>query len=152
MTVKVVHFLALVFTTLIFAPAAAHLFALMNKIGMNQQDYFAAQMAYRRWDLFGWPYLGALVFTLWLAILLRGQGAPFWLSAAAFGLTALSLAIFFVWVLPGNQATRNWTMAPENWEALRTRWEYGHAGSAVANFLAFCAVAAAATLARPSGP
>jgi hypothetical protein len=150
MSIDLVYFLAIVFLALIFAPAAAHLFALRNKIGMNQPDYYIAQRAYRRWDIFGWPYLGALVFTAWLAIALRGEGAEFWLSAAALFLTALSLVIFFIWVFPGNRATRNWTVAPENWDSLRRRWEYGHAGSAGANFLALCLVTAAATLAGPS--
>lgn len=149
MSTSTAHFLAIVFLALIFAPAAAHAFALMNKIGMSQQDYYTAQLAYRRWDLFGWTYLGALIFTLWLALASRG-GAPavFWLSAAALVLTVLSLVIFFIWVFPGNAATKNWTVAPENWEALRFRWEWGHFGSALANFLALCAAAAAATIAR----
>jgi hypothetical protein len=63
MSLELVHFLAIVFVALVFAPAAAHLFALMNKIGMNQPDYYVAQRAYQRWDIFGWPYLGALIFT-----------------------------------------------------------------------------------------
>jgi hypothetical protein len=149
MSTPFIHFLAIVFLALIFAPAAAHAFALMNKINMDQQDYYTAQLAYRRWDMFGWPYLGALIFSCWLAVALRdGAPAAFWLSAAAFVLTALSLVIFFVWVLPGNVATKNWTIAPANWEALRLRWEWGHFGSALANFLALCSAAAAATVGR----
>jgi hypothetical protein len=130
MPTQLIHFLAIVFLALIFAPAAAHAFALMNKINMNQQDYYAAQLAYRRWDLFGWPYLGALIFTCWLALASRG-GAPsaFWLSTAAFVLTVLSLVIFLIWVLPGNVATKNWTIAPANWEALRLRWEWDTSGA-----------------------
>ncbi len=151
MSVKLVHFLAIIFTALTFAPAAAHLYALANKIGLDQADYYTTQLAYRRWDMFGWAYLGSLGFTLALAVMRRGEGVAFWLSAAAFAGIVLSLVIFFVWVFPGNQATQNWTVAPENWQTLRTRWEYGHAGSAGALFVSLCAVAAAATWARP-GP
>jgi hypothetical protein len=149
MIVKIVHLLAILFTALTFAPAAAHAFSLMNKIGMNQADYFTAQDAYRRWDLFGWSYLGALVFPLALAWMLRGSGVTFWLAAFGFVGIVAALTVFFIWVLPGNQATQNWTVAPENWQALRTRWEYGHAANAAIIFLSLCALTAAATVARP---
>ncbi|HYD86190.1 MAG TPA: hypothetical protein VEA80_01830 [Vitreimonas sp.] len=149
MAVKLVTFFAILFAALTFVGPAAHLFSLSNKIGMNQSDYYVAQAVYRRWDLLGWSYLGSLAFTLALAIMLRGGGAAFWLASAGFALTALSLVIFFIWVMPGNSATQNWTVAPENWRTLRTNWEYGHAGSAVATFLALCAVAAASALGRP---
>lgn len=149
MALKLVHFLAILFTVLTFAPTAAHLFSLANKMGMSQADYFTAQLAYRRWDIFGWAYLGALAATLTLAVMLRGGGGAFWLIGAAFLFVALALAIFVIWVLPGNRATENWIIAPANWETLRRNWEYGHAASAAANFLALCMTAAAATLARP---
>lgn len=41
-----VSFLALVFTALALVPYGAHLFALPNKIGMEQEDYFIAQSVY----------------------------------------------------------------------------------------------------------
>ena len=43
--------------------------------------------------------------------------------------------------LPGSstyrvtQQTRNWTMLPENWLALREQWEYSHAAGAGLNVL-----------------
>lgn len=42
--------------------------------------------------------------------------------------------------LPANQATANWTVAPDNWRALRMQREYSHAVNAVLTFLALCAV------------
>jgi hypothetical protein len=53
-----------------------------------------------------------------------------------------SLAIFFIWTYPANQATSNWTVASANWASLRTQWEYSHAANAVMTFLALCAVTA----------
>ncbi len=59
-------------------------------------------------------------------------------------LIAATLALFFVWTYPANQATGNWTSAPENWEQLRTQWEYSHAANAALTFVALlCAVGAA---------
>jgi hypothetical protein len=33
----------------------------------------------------------------------------------------------------------NWTSASDHWQALRRRWEYSHAASAVLNLVAFAA-------------
>ena len=36
-----------------------------------------------------------------------------------------------------NQATQNWTMLPDNWQVLRSQWEYAHAVRAILYVLAF---------------
>jgi hypothetical protein len=47
--------------------------------------------------------------------------------------------VFWAFTFPANRATRNWTQAPRHWEALRRKWEYSHAASAVLNLVAFAA-------------
>ena len=140
MGLNTVYFLALVLTALALAPGGAHLFALPNKIGLEQQSYFIVQGIYRGWALLGIVLIGALIANLVLAILLRGRRAPFWFALAGFVLVGATLAIFFTWTFPANQATANWTVAPDNWRALRTQWEYSHAVNAVLTFFALCAV------------
>jgi hypothetical protein len=44
---------------------------------------------------------------------------------------ALSVLVFFSIIFPVNKATRNWTVLPQDWEALRRRWEYFHATGAL---------------------
>jgi hypothetical protein len=66
----------------------------------------------------------------------------------AFARQLATLAIFFTWTWPANQATSNWTAVPENWRELRTQWEYAHAANAVLTFLALCAVTLAALTTR----
>jgi hypothetical protein len=61
-----------------------------------------------------------------------------WLSLGALLCIAATLAIFFVWTYPANQATNNWTMVPPNWDSLRRQWEYSHAVNAMITFLALC--------------
>ena len=73
----IAQFLALVLSALALVPAGAHLFALPNKIGLAQTDYFIVQNIYRGWALFGIVLFGALAATLVLAILVRRQRAPF---------------------------------------------------------------------------
>jgi hypothetical protein len=140
MGLKVTQFLASVLIALALVPAGAHLFALPNKIGLPQDQYFVVQNIYRGWALFGIVLFAALAASLVLTVLLRGAGAAFWLAFTGFLLIAATLAIFFIWTYPANQATNNWTEVPANWIALRAQWEYAHAVNAVLTFVALCLV------------
>lgn len=140
-----VRMIALVLSAIVLIPSGAHLFELPGKIGMEQDAYFIVQTIYAGWALFAIPIFGAILANAGLFVVLRRErnpGAPFALLSA--GLIVASLAIFFAWVFPGNQATANWTTVPDNWDALRRSWEYGHATNAVITFLAFVATAVAA--------
>jgi hypothetical protein len=136
--------LAVVLTALALVPAGAHLFALPNKLGLDAAAYFTVQGIYRGWALFGFVLIPAIAADLALAVLLRGTGAPFRLAAAGAALMAATLAIFFLWTFPANQATANWTAVPPDWERLRLAWEYAHAAGAILTFFALCAVTLAA--------
>ena len=46
------------------------------------------------------------------------------------------LVVFWSFIFPVNQATENWTMLPDNWQALRSQWEYSHAVRAILYVLA----------------
>jgi hypothetical protein len=142
------QFLAIVFTALALVPAGAHLFELPNKIGLAEEEYFVVQSIYRGWALFGIVLFGALAANLAAAILVRRQRTALWLAFLAFLLVAAGLVIFFTWTYPANQATSNWTIVPENWQELRSQWEYAHATNAVLTFLAFCAVTWSVLLTR----
>ena len=144
----VAQFLAIVLTALALVPAGAHLSELPNKIGLAQDDYFVVQGIYRGWALFGIVLFGALAANLATAVGVRRQRTPFWLALAAFLLVAATLAIFFTWTYPANQATSNWTVVPPNWQELRRQWEYAHAINAVLTFLALCAVTWSVLLTR----
>jgi hypothetical protein len=145
---KVAQFLALTFTALALVPSGAHLFAMPNKIGFAEVDYFIAQNVYRGWDLLGIVPLGAIFANLALTILLRGQKTPFLLALVSLIAQFAMLAIFFAFVFPTNVATRNWTVIPDNWEPLRWQWEMGHAVNAVIAFAGFCALTASVLTTR----
>ena len=89
------------------------------------------QGIYRGWALFGAVIIPAALANLALAILLRRDRRSSWLAFAAFLFIAVSLAVFFTWTFPANQATANWT-------TLRLQWEYSHAINAVLTFAALC--------------
>lgn len=137
MAMKTVQFLAIVLVAVALVPAGAHLLELVNKIGMARNEYLTAQQIYRGWALLGIVLIGAIAATFVLALFSRPQRTAFRFAAAAFLLLLATLVTFFVWIFPANQATANWTTAPENWQALRTRWEYTHAANAVLTLAAF---------------
>ena len=146
MTIKTSQFLAIVFTALALAPGAAHLMELPAKIAMPQEPYFIVQQIYRGWAWAGIAIFAALFANLSSAALTRHQLRRFWLSTAAGVLIAVTLVIFFIWAYPANQVTGNWTSVPDDWEQLRSQWEYSHAANAMLTFFALlCSVGAAIT-------
>ena len=139
---KTIQFLAVVLTALALLPGGAHLMALPAKIGMPEDPYFVAQQIYRGWAWAGVVIVLAIFANFAAAFLAHGRRRQ--LFTVAGSLIAATLALFFVWTYPANQATGNWTSVPENWEQLRTQWEYSHAVNAALTFLALlCAVGAA---------
>jgi hypothetical protein len=118
----------------------AHVLELPNKITLSRDAYLTVQHIYRGWALLGFVVAGALLSTLSLTIKLRKQHRAFLFSLLAFLCIAGTQVIFWTYTQPANQATHNWTMLPEQWEALRQQWEYSHATSAGLNLVALMAL------------
>lgn len=138
---RILYFTALMFAALALGPALAHLFALSNKIGMSEADYFVAQQIYRGWAWLGLVVYGALLSALALSWALRRHGAARTWALVAFLCIVGTQGIFWTWTFPANRATQNWTTVPADWQRLRTEWEYSHAASAALNLLAVAALA-----------
>jgi len=150
MAIKTSQFLAILFTALALLPGGAHVMSLPAKIDMPEEPYFVAQQIYRGWAWSGVVIFAAIFANFASAFLTRDHRRQFWLSLAAGLLIAATLAVFFTWTFPANQATGNWTSVPENWERLRIEWEYSHAVNALITFVALlCAVGAALSHAAP---
>ena len=140
-----IPFAAIVFCGLALAPAAAHVMELPNKIHLSRDDYLVAQKLYRGWQFVGVVVVLALVATGVLALQARGAAAaPLAAALLAFVCIVATQAVFWIFTFPVNRTTRNWSVAPANWAALRRRWEYSHAASAALNLLAFGAAVLAA--------
>lgn len=132
----ILRFSSVLFAALALVPAGAHLSSLVSKMRLSGTEYLAAQRAYDGWSLFGIVIFAALLSTLALALVSYRHGRAYGLVSAAFLCIAATQGIFWTWTFPANQATANWTMLPEGWEALRIQWEYSHAASAVFNLMA----------------
>jgi hypothetical protein len=135
---RVIELAAVLTTALAMAPAMAHALELPNKIRMNREDYLNAQRLYRGWQFVGIAVIAALIATV---LLLRASSSGKFFSSLLAVLSVLATQlVFWVFTFPVNRRTRNWTHAPENWRALRARWEYSHAASAALNVLALVSV------------
>jgi hypothetical protein len=137
---NVAFFIALLATAVAMAGAGAHALELPNKVGMGAQEYFVAQQLYRGWNRLGYVLAAELVGMLAVIVLYRKDRRV--LRPAALSLAALvaAQAIFWIWTFPANQATSDWMVQPENWEALRSQWEYSHLAGAGFQLLAMAAL------------
>lgn len=149
MNTRAVAWFAIVLTALALVPAGAHLFSLASQIDLAEQEYFVAQTAYRGWGWFAAVSIAALVVNTVWAFRSRGQGSVFYLVTAAALWLGASVAIFFFWIIPVDQATGDWTVSSEDWAQLRSQWELAHAANAVITFAAFCCTVSAGLLQRP---
>lgn len=138
---NVLRLVSLLLVAISMSAGLAHVFELPHKIMLDRADYLTVQQIYRGWALLGIAVVGALVTTLSLAVLVKANRCAFYLTLAAAGCVAAGLTVFFLIVYPVNQQTLNWTVAPDNWQALRRQWEYGHVVGATLNVAAFITLA-----------
>ena len=141
---RLLQFVAVILTALALVPSAAHLFELPHKIALTEEQYFVVQSIYRGWSLFGAVIIAAILANLLLARMLFLRRKNCWFGLAAGLILAGTLAIFFTWTYPANQATDNWAIVTADWESLRSQWEFSHAANAVLTFIALCCVALSA--------
>ena len=141
---RLLLFVAVILTALALVPSAAHLFELPHKISLPQEQYFVVQSIYRGWALFGYVIIAAIAANLLLALTLFRRGKHFWSNLTAGLILAGTLAVFFEWTYPANQATNNWTVVAADWDRLRSQWEFSHAANTVLIFIALCCATCAA--------
>ena len=137
----VVQFLAVILTALALVPAMAHVMQLPNKLPMTREAYLIVQRVYRGWNMSAVVVIGALIATLMLTLSVEGAAFP----PALVGFLAIvaTQVVFWGFTYPVNRSTRNWTRVPDDWQALRDRWEISHAVSATLNFIAVVSVTVA---------
>jgi hypothetical protein len=144
----VVFFIAMLATALALGGALAHAFELPNKMDLSREEYFIVQKAYRGWNQLAYLLVVQLLSLLALAYLSWRSPAVFWMAALALLCLAGAQAVFWIYTYPANAVTQNWTVQPDNWEALRRQWEYSHLAGAIFQLIAMIALIIGA-LSRP---
>lgn len=139
-THDIAFFVALLATALAMAAALAHALELPNKIDMSREHYFIVQRVYDGWNRLA--YLLAFELTGMLAVIWLYRSEPRVLLPALAALACLisAQAVFWIWTFPANQATSNWTIQPEDWQRLRSEWEYSHLAGAAFQTLAMASL------------
>jgi hypothetical protein len=94
--------------------------------------------------------VGTILGTALLAYALRHERPSFRLALAGGLLFVLGLGVWFAWVAPANGILSTWVPGPvpENFHAVRNRWETGHMAVACLKLLGFMATVLAVTPAR----
>nr|WP_294529803.1 hypothetical protein [uncultured Rhodopila sp.] len=148
MDIRINQFVAIIITALTLIPGGAHVLELPNKMALGREQYFVVQSIYQGWAWLGVILILGIAANAVLAIRMRRQTGPMLCAAASTALIFMTLAIFFTWTFPANQATANWMAVPEDWQSLRVQWEYSHAVNAALTFVALCSTTAT-VLIRP---
>ena len=133
---RIALFVALMATAVALGPALAHLFELPNKINLPKDDYFIVQRIYAGWSLLGGVLAIQLVAIVSVVLTARDDRRLWTLASAALVCLAGAQALFWTFTYPANAATANWTVQLGDWQALRLRWEYSHAGGAFLQLVA----------------
>jgi len=126
-------FIAVLLTGLALVAPGAHLYEIANKMALSKSEYVVVQKIY-----IGWWVAGLLLPLALIANLVFAFSENNLLALAAAALILANLVIFYLVTYPVNTTTQNWTLMPDNWEALRKQWEYSHAVNAAVTLFAFC--------------
>ena len=136
MVFESVRLLAVISVAFCLIPAGAHFFELADKMSLSTADYMTTQKIYAGWTSFGVAIIAAIVFTLTHTLMVRAKRTAFLLSLTALLCIGATQVIFWTFTYPMNVATNNWTITPQDFEAVRRQWEYSHAVNAVFTFVA----------------
>ncbi len=134
---NVLRFTTILIVAITLSALMAHLLEIPNKLPLSKNDYLTVQGIYSGWSLLGIFEIGAIVLTAVWAFIERKRKHVLTYLILAFSTFVLSLVVFFLYTLPANQATLNWSELPDNWELQRKNWEYSHAVRAILNLFGF---------------
>lgn len=129
--------IAVVLAAILLVPAGSHVASMASKLKLDAGQYLAAQRVYDGWNLFGIPTVLLALCMIVLGVWAYHAGKPYGLVFAAIVCLAADQAIFWLFTFPANAATADWTSLPDNWQTLRTQWEWSHAGGALATLAMF---------------
>lgn len=143
-TSTVLLLVAAMATVLALGAALAHAYEAPAKLGLAADDYFTVQQIYSGWNRIA--FVLAVQFLAIVGVIVAHRDQPYvaWPAAIAVACLILSQVVFWTWTYPANEATRNWTATPQDWDGLRSRWELSHIAGAVLQLGAMTALVLAA--------
>ena len=143
------QFVTLVLAALGLTMTSAHVLEMPQKMAYSAELYSAVNTTlYRYFAIVGGTYqIGGIVSAWILTSLLKRRRLSYKWALMGAALLLLSFISWLILVEPVNlQIEAALAAAPETipslWQALRNRWEYGHAIGFVLHLLGFCALVA----------
>lgn len=128
-----VCFFALMVMALSLGPSFAHVLEAPPRLTVWSPELWREATVFngqfRFFAIVGAPLdLGAIALGVLLSWFLRHRRPAVWFAMTAAALYALSLATWFTVVAPANAELAQWVPGPipDNFEAIRNRWETGH--------------------------
>jgi ABC-type xylose transport system permease subunit len=153
--VRILSPVVLTLAALSLGPSFAHVLEAPPRLAIWPPELWReATVFHGQFQLFaiiGGPLdVGAILGTALLAYALRHERPSFQLALAGCLLFASSLGVWFAWVAPANSVLATWAPGPipEDFHAIRNRWETGHMAVAGLKLLGFLATALAVTSVR----
>jgi cytochrome bd-type quinol oxidase subunit 2 len=134
---NLVRFLTILFTVLPLSALLLNLFQLSVKIKLSKVDYQVVQNIFGEFPWLFMLEIAALGLTISLVIWERKKKRTFILLLIASVFFFISILLFFIYILPTNAKTSNWTNFPADWEDARSQWEYSNAIRAILNLIGF---------------
>lgn len=115
-------------------------YELTYKINLPKEKYLAIQ-GYNSdisWLIFF--EVAALVMTIALMLMEKGKKFTFRRLLIAVICFAISIVLYYIYILPADLATSQWGYLPSDWESDRDQWEYVNLARASINLTGFCFV------------
>ncbi|GEO15189.1 DUF1772 domain-containing protein [Microvirga aerophila] len=144
---KVCSVAALVLSALSLGPSFAHVLEAPPRLMVWSpelwRDATVFNGQFRLFALVGAPIdLGAILAAAILAGVLRKEREPFRWALAGAVLLTLGLVVWFGWVAPANSVLATWVPGPipDDFNAVRHRWETGHMAVAALKLIGFIAI------------
>ena len=153
--IRTLSSVVLTITALSLGPSFAHVLEAPPRLTVWPPELWRdATVFHGQFQLFaiiGGPLdIAAILGTALLAYAMRHERPGFRYALAGCLLFALALGVWFAWVAPANRILATWSPGPipEDFHAVRMRWETGHMAVASLKLLGFLATALATTSAH----
>ncbi len=131
------RYLTMLFALIPLSVLLSNLFEMPAKINLSKDNY---QLIQGFSSEFVWLILfeiAALVMTVILIVIEKKKKRTLKHLLIALICFVISIALFFIFILPTDLTTNNWSDFPIDWESLRAQWEYSNAIRALLSFAGF---------------
>ena len=131
------RFLTMLFALIPLSVLLSNLFEMPDKINLSKDNYEVIQGYSSELVWLVLFEIGALIMTIVLIVIEKKKKRTYKHLLLALICFAVSITLFFIFILPADITTNNWSDFPTDWQPLRAQWEYSNAIRAILSFAGF---------------